>query len=524
MYRSLILLLAVAAPLTAQEAKPADFVAKAAPFIDDQTLIVVRADLTKVQLEPFFGLLSAIKGDEEDLALFMKETKAWMKKFAEKGGRNVFVSYGASDFPNMPCVLIPIGESPEQRKDLGELLKVAVGEDPSILIEKVHGCMAVGTKPALEALKTRKAVKRPDLDAALEIGKDGPVQMAMALSDDARKIFEQIAPTLPDELGGGSITKMTRSIKWTSVTIGNAPKFPLQITIETDGHPESLNSLATSQELFSKHLVSLVSQSLPEPLVGLRPKIQRAVSGITAKNVDTKRIVDWDLGAALHEFKKDVPLSTAAHRMRSMNNMKQLMLALHSYHDVYGQFPTDIKDKNGKVLLSWRVRILPYLENQNLYNAFKLNEPWDSEHNKPLSKNLVKAFVSPRQKGDLTKTTYLAPLGEGFMWDQPKGTRLADVTDGTSNTIVLLEVDDDQAVEWTKPGDFKIDPKDPKKHLLGHYPDGFLTAFGDGSVRFLKKNTTNENLIYMLTRAGGEVLPDDLTKNANGKENPPTKK
>ena len=523
MCRSLILLLAAVAPLTAQDVKPAEFATKAAPFIDDQTLVVVRADLTKIQVEPFFGILATLRGDEEETAAYVKETKAWLTEFTRKGGREVFITYGANDFPNQPVLLIPIGDSPEQSKDLGELIRVALGRDETMLIEKIHGCMAVGQKPALDALKARKPAKRPDLEAALAAGKNESFQMAMALSEDARKIFEQIAPTLPEELGGGAITKMTRGIKWSALTIGLAPDHRVRLSIDTDS-PESLTQLAASQEKFTKHLVGLMMQSLPEELAAMKPKFEKAFAGITAKNEGSIQIVDWNLGPALRDFKKDVPLATSAQRLRSMNNLKQLALALHSYHDVYGHFPTDIKDKNGKPLFSWRVRLLPYLEQNNLYKTFKLDEPWDSAHNKHLSQTIVKVFVSPRQKGDVNKTTYLAPLGDGFMWDQPKGTRLADVPDGTSNTILLLETNDEQAVEWTKPGDLKVDLKNPVSQLMGHYPDGFVVLLADGSVQFLKKNTTCKNLMLLLQRGDGNVIPTDLTKDADGKDNLPLKK
>src|SRR5205814_6093315 len=79
-----------------------------------------------------------------------------------------------------------------------------------------------------------------------------------------------------------------------------------------------------------------------------------------------------------------LPEGPPAERMRSANNLKQLMLAMHNYHDVYGRFPADIRDKDGKPLLSWRVHILPFIEQVNLYKQFRLDEPWDSEHNKKL--------------------------------------------------------------------------------------------------------------------------------------------
>src|SRR5882672_4340583 len=67
------------------------------------------------------------------------------------------------------------------------------------------------------------------------------------------------------------------------------------------------------------------------------------------------------------------------------NDLKQLALAMHNYHSAYGQLPpAAVRDKNGKLLLSWRVLILPYIEQDNLFKEFKLEEPWDSDHNKKL--------------------------------------------------------------------------------------------------------------------------------------------
>src|SRR5262249_47427119 len=159
-------------------------------------------------------------------------------------------------------------------------------------------------------------------------------------------------------------------------------------------------------------------------------------------------------------------------------------------------------------LLSWRVQILPYIEQEELYKKFRLNEPWDSEHNKKLIKLIPKILRSPRQAGELRdRTTYLAPLGKGLMWDEPNGVKITQITDGTSNTIALVESDDERAVIWSKPEDITIDPKNPIAGLLGHYGEGFYAALADGSVRFMKKSIDPAALWGLFTRAGGEV-PD----------------
>jgi hypothetical protein len=201
---------------------------------------------------------------------------------------------------------------------------------------------------------------------------------------------------------------------------------------------------------------------------------------------------------------------TAAGRAQSSNNLKQIALAWHNYHDANKAFPADIRDKDGKPLLSWRVAILPYIEQDNLYKQFKLDEPWDSEHNKKLIPLMPATFRSPAQKAGDGKTTCLAPRGATGPKGEVKygvlGVPIKEVTDGTSNTIMVVEVGDEAAVEWTKPADLDVDVKQPLKGLLGHYENGFLAAFADGSVRFISGKVTPQTLNAAFTRNGGEVI------------------
>src|SRR5262249_34008276 len=79
------------------------------------------------------------------------------------------------------------------------------------------------------------------------------------------------------------------------------------------------------------------------------------------------------------------PKTTEANRKQSQNNLKLIGLAFHNYLSTYGVFPASASFKKGKKpLLSWRVAILPFIEQEALYKKFKLDEPWDSPHNKKL--------------------------------------------------------------------------------------------------------------------------------------------
>jgi hypothetical protein len=198
-----------------------------------------------------------------------------------------------------------------------------------------------------------------------------------------------------------------------------------------------------------------------------------------------------------------------ARRNQSMNNIKQLLLGLLHYESVHNRFPAHATyDDDGKPLLSWRVQILPYLEEQELYEQFHLDEPWDSEHNKQLVSKMPELFLDP-SSGVLTpqdgKTHYLGVLGEGYLFDETnEGRQMREITDGLSNTLAVVQVDDDKAVIWTKPDDWQPDATDPFKGLGGLHPAGALAGYCDGSVQFISDMVDPELLLALLTVDGDE--------------------
>jgi type II secretory pathway pseudopilin PulG len=194
----------------------------------------------------------------------------------------------------------------------------------------------------------------------------------------------------------------------------------------------------------------------------------------------------------------------AARRAQTMNNLKQIGLAMHNYLATNNSFPPRaILDKNGKPLLSWRVAILPYLEgggNEKL--DFKLDEPWDSEHNKKLIEKMPTVFANPNGAND-GKTHYLGADGIDSILSG-KGVGPQKITDGLSNTIMVVEAD--RSVPWTKPDDLEFDPEKPNKGLGTLRSTGFNVLMSDGSVRFLLNTIDTELFKALMTKAGGEAV------------------
>jgi prepilin-type processing-associated H-X9-DG protein len=197
----------------------------------------------------------------------------------------------------------------------------------------------------------------------------------------------------------------------------------------------------------------------------------------------------------------------AARRAASTNNMKQIMLALHNYAAVHKAFPARANfDANGKPLLSWRVHILPFLDQEALYKQFHLDEPWDSEHNRKLIPMMPMVYQNPSSSMTPGMAHYLGVAGKGLAFDGTEGLTFGSIKDGTSNTIVLVEVNRDRTVEWTRPDDWNYDPQQPMVGVGDAHPGGFNVGFADGAVRFLS-NTLDLNVFKaMLTVAGGEKI------------------
>jgi prepilin-type processing-associated H-X9-DG protein len=199
----------------------------------------------------------------------------------------------------------------------------------------------------------------------------------------------------------------------------------------------------------------------------------------------------------------------AARRAQCTNNLKQIALALHNYNDMNKTFPAAaITGQDGKPLLSWRVAILPFIGRADLYDRFHLDEPWDSPHNSALLSQMPVTYRCPSSPpGDPTTTGYLVYVGPGALFELDKGTDLQSVTDGTSNTIAVIETTN--AVPWTKPEDIPFDKTLPVGAPSSHHTGGANAAFADGSVRFLRSSYPLDAFRGMITRAGSEVIHVD---------------
>ncbi len=202
----------------------------------------------------------------------------------------------------------------------------------------------------------------------------------------------------------------------------------------------------------------------------------------------------------------------SSRRRHRMDQFKQTVVAMHNYYDTHKCLPpAAIRDKEGKPLLSWRVAVLPFLEQEALYKQFHLDEPWDSPHNRTLIEKMPAIFadLDPRLKNQARegKTTVQVPVGPDTIFYKNEGTRFQEITDGLSKTLMIVDVEPQLAVVWTKPDDWNVDMSDPGRGVEESVHRVFAAAFADGHVQLIDPKKTGEKTLKAeLTRTGHETI------------------
>jgi type II secretory pathway pseudopilin PulG len=184
----------------------------------------------------------------------------------------------------------------------------------------------------------------------------------------------------------------------------------------------------------------------------------------------------------------------ASKRSQCKNNLKQILLAVHNYHDDYGSFPPAYTvDAEGRPLHSWRTLLLPYMDGAALYEKIDLAKSWDDPANAEAFSSRGFGLNCPSVSIPPNYTTYLAVVGPDAGFHPTRARTLQDFTSGTSQTLIIFEVDAEHAVHWMSPVDASPDlitsfgPRTKTPHAVG-----FHTAYADGSVRFLEAKVPAE--------------------------------
>jgi hypothetical protein len=487
------------------------------PYLDEQTFAVMHVDMTQLDVAALRKNLART----ELLGRLEGAIEKWKDSFTQAGGKDVFLVFSLADNPVQGFLVIPCTvetsagikrtlAAPEFETILRSLQFLMPSQDYHHAVQ-IGDAFVIGNRFTTERLPNNKPTERPELKKAFETVATSTIQLALVPTADQRRVLEEMEPTLPAILGGGSIQVVTRGMLWSVLGIEVGPKVSLRWYAQSQDAASAqafkqwlettlgnLSSNAVTQRYFS-HFGQLVGI--------LKPRA-------SGDHVELA-LNEGEPALSLLLQGLSIVLDLAAGRTWYGDHLHEIALAMHNFHGRYQTFPAiGSFDKNGRPLLSWRVLILPWLNQEELFKKFHLDEPWDSEHNKALLP-LIPEVYRPFRLTDkpLGFTTILGPVGKNlfFTGDQKKHS-IADITDGTSNSIMLVQTDSRHAVPWTKPEDLSVDKHNPTRGLADHPPGVMALGFADGSVHFVSHTSDKETLYHLFTINGGEVIDPSKLK------------
>ncbi len=397
-----------------------------------------------------------------------------------------------------------------KNNDLGQILKLSVKYE---MVQAVENVVLLATSSEqlqqMQQAKQREPGALADAWKALGRGDAGFIVLG---DRDSRRVVREMFPKLPEPLDKIDGKLIGDDLLWGGISITLPPKPDLQIVVQT-----SSEQTASTMQKAAARALAVLKEKVPANELFQEGEFDALLS-VLAPRVEGSRLVirfdhlQTDLRRLTQLLKPPVRQARQqAHRRSRMNQFKNIALAFHNYYDRHKTLPTNSYNEEGKPLLSWRVHILPYLESgQAIYDQFHLDEPWDSEHNRPLIEKMPAIYADPDSAMQAInrqgKTIFLVPVGEKLVFQGSTAATFREITDGTSNTIMLVEVAPERAVVWTQPEDWQVDLKDPWRGVRRKDRKWFTAAYCDGGARILDEKMPAKTLRSLLTPAGGEII------------------
>lgn len=368
------------------------------------------------------------------------------------------------------------------------------------------------SEPFAVVMAASKNVRNP-FTRLLANSKSKKNVQVIASVEKLKGVLTELLANAPVPPPFGAVNRLPEQIKSIDITASLGAGLDMEIDLVAYGDDEAKKVEKTIKQLLSMAkaagLAGIASQTDSDDIV---QQAQYNYVSRIADKLEKDLTPTRDGDTVTISFKNDVATvgvlmglllpavqsaREAARRAQASNNLKQVMLGFHNYHDIRRRFPGQaITDKEGKKLLSWRVEILPYVGQPELYRQFKKDEPWDSEHNKKLLNSMPDVFRNPNS-AEISATNILAVTGKGTAFDGKTGKKFSEFRDGTSNTIMFVEAN--KYVPWTKPEEFEVDWDDPLSGLGGVRPGIFQAGFADGSTRAIA-NSVDAELLKSLFR------------------------
>ncbi len=497
-------------------------------LVNENTVLVARIDVAEImKAKPFAGLPKEILEEalNEQFPVNILECDAiWV--FVQNDGSvpSLRFTFPSSDV-RLSVASERLGEA--SAKSLTET-NFAMLNDDTWFHFVGESSLQIGTREAHQLSKKGQFTTDSKLiDRMMEFQGRGQVAVVANIAPHRDRILDLlkskaipgVSPVLPNWLNQASL----------AVDFNNANLVDLQIEPTTAAAGKNLMGTLQAYLTAADRGLQAASAALNGEDAGMTGPglkiLQDLLKNAQTTTTDNQVRLSMAKPPSLDNFSEAVMASAPAPStsdQRSRENLRGILIAIHNHNDTFKVLPAAYNtDEQDKPLLSWRVRILPYIERQALYDQFHHNEPWDSEHNIKLLEQMPPIFRAPNSKAEPNMTTYHAIGGPNGSFGPPRegaefydkvgkfaGHTFGDISDGLSQTVFIVEASDETAVEWTKPVEFVPDPEDPTKGMLGMYADGFYVAAGSSVVLFLPSNCDKEILTQLFHRNDGQVVRD----------------
>jgi hypothetical protein len=308
-----------------------------APLIEEETFALVRIDATRVDVDGLLKIvLPALPDFKEELTDDARQWKEFLQAFTRAGGTELILSFSTADLPSRPIVHIPLKEGADVPA-LTALLKKRLSDDDTI--QRQGSALRIGSRRALARLARNAPSARPELTAAVTAAADTAIQILLLPSADQRRVTEEVV--IPSEYGVSGKT-LVRGARWAALGLDVGAKPTARLTVQSAdaGAAKKMTDLvalgltqAGKIRLVgeTKPLAELYSTELATATRALAPKV--AGSQLTAQLSDPNAV------RALAVLTAVVYERYGSLRSVDARNFKQILLALHTYHDTHGTFP-----------------------------------------------------------------------------------------------------------------------------------------------------------------------------------------
>lgn len=489
-----------------------------AKYMDDDVIGVVRIELGELNLAKTLEAGASLGffdgGRLEDFRNQAATLSAEIQRLSDAGINQGFALLRTSDLQSAGTSWVfPLkksGDSGKAKELVAQLLK-RLPPPLSMSVDATPDAILAGKPSQLQRLKAAKAgINLPEGEIYKTMG-GSAVSVALFGNDDVRRVIREMMPALPVPFESVTGEMVADQLKWAVVNLqlGQKPSVSVVIATRDDASAKQVMQLTGKAMEFLRNSPEAKKLMTKSQLEFVFDSIVTS-TGNNRVELSTEKMTS-DMDKLAETFKPQVKMLRAQAAVNTrLNNLRQLALANHNYESAFRHFPTQgASDDAGNLLLSWRVQILPFIGENELYHKFNHDEPWDSDHNIQLVKQMPKVFQDPMPESHANnkagKTVYVGPAGKGMIFNGPKEVRFRDMTDGTSNTIMLVVVAQKNAVEWTKPNDWQVDFDNPTAQLKEDGRTKVEAAIADGSVHQFPINMDVKNWQRFLQYNDGEI-------------------